>query len=56
MDVETRSNIVDAVRMEMRFKKAKVGAKSRFTRSRNKLLLLVDEQGMPNRGGVQVAC
>lgn len=55
IDVETRGNIVDAVRMEMEFKKDKARTKSNFTRSRNKLLLLVDEQDMPSRRGVRVA-
>ena len=32
IDVETRGNIVDAMRMEMEFKKDRARAKSNFTR------------------------
>ena len=49
-------HIVDAAMMETEFKKDKAGAKSNFTRSRNKLLLLVEEQAMPSRTGVRDAC
>ena len=40
----------------MESKKDKVRAKSNFTQSRNKLLLLVNEEDMPSHRGVQVAC
>ena len=49
-------HIVDAARMETEFKKDKARAKSNFTRSRNKLLLLVEEQAMPRRTGVRDVC
>ena len=49
-------HIVDAAIMETEFKKDKTRAKSNFTRSRNKLLLLVEEQAMPSLTGVRDAC
>ena len=49
-------HVVDAAMLETEFKKDKARAKSNFTRSRNKLLLLVEEQAMPSRLGVRDAC
>lgn len=42
-NTDSRGEIVDVVRLETEFKKDKARAKSNFTRSRNKLLLLFEE-------------
>ena len=49
-------HIVDATMMKTEFKKDKARTKSNFTRSRNKLQLLVEEQTLPSRTGVRDAC
>ena len=54
--VGDRGNIVGVTRLENHFKKDKCRTKSNFTRSRNNLLLLVEEQDMPSRRAVKEAC
>ena len=54
--VGDRGNIVDVTRLENQFKKDKFRTKSNFTRSRNNLLLLVEEQDIPSRRAVKEAC
>ena len=49
-------NKPDATQLENQFKKDKCRTKSNFTRSRNSLLLLVEEQDMPSRRTVKEAC
>ena len=53
--VGDRGNIVDVTRL-VKFKKDKCRTKSNFTRSRNNLLLLVEEQDMQSRRAVKDAC
>ena len=53
--VGDRGNIVDDTRLENQFKKDKCRTKSNFTRSRNNLLLLVEEQDMPSHRAVKEA-
>ena len=53
---EDRGNIVDLAGLETEFKKDKARAKSNFTRSRNKLLILFEQEDMPSRIGVRNAC
>ena len=52
---EDRANIVDFAEMETEFKKDKARAKSNFTRSRNKLLILFELEDMPSRKEVRNA-
>ena len=54
--VGDRGNIVDVTRLENQFKKDKCRTKSNFIRSRNNLLLLVEEQDMPSRRAVKETC
>ena len=54
--VGDRGNIVDVTRLENQFKKDKCRAKSILTRSRNNLLLLVEEQDTPSCRAVKEAC
>ena len=54
--VGDRGNIVDVTLLENQFKKDKCRAKSNFTRLRNTLLQLVDEEDMPSRRVVKEAC
>ena len=54
--VGDRGNIVDVTRLENQFKKDTCRTKSNFTRSRNNLLLLVEEQDTPSRRAVKEAC
>lgn len=49
-------NKLDVTQLENQFKKDKCRTKSNFTRSRNNLLLLVEEQDMPSRRAVKEAC
>ena len=53
---EDRGNIVDFAGLETEFKKDKARAKSNFTRSRNKLLILFEQEDMPSRKEVRNAC
>ena len=53
---EDRGNIVDFAGLETKFKKDKARAKSNFTRSRNKLLILFEQDDMPSRKEVRNAC
>ena len=55
-DTDGRSATVDVTRVEAEFKKDKVPVKSNFTRSRNKLLLLIEEQELPSRRELRDAC
>ena len=54
-DTDGRSTTVDVTRLEAEFKKDKARAKSNFTRSRNKLFLLIEEQELPSRREVRDA-
>ena len=49
-------NKLDATQLENQFKKDKCRTESSFARSHNNLLLLVEEQDMPNRRTVNEAC
>ena len=53
---EDRGNIIDFAGLETEFKKDKARAKSNFTRSRNKLLILFLQEDMPCRREVSYAC
>lgn len=46
---ESRGDIVDVAGLETEFKKDKSRTKSNFTRSRNNLLLLLEEHEFPGR-------
>ena len=47
---------VDVARLEMEFKKDKCRGKSNFTRARNKLLSLIDNEEGPSRRAIDEAC
>ena len=47
---------VDVARLEMEFKKDKCQGKSNFTRARNKLLSLIDNEEGPSRRAIDEAC
>ena len=53
---EDRGNIVHFAGLETEFKKDKVRAKSNFTRSRNKLSILFEQEDMQSRKEVRNAC
>lgn len=55
INIESRGNFVDVAGLETEFKKDKSRAKSNFTRSRNKLLLLVEDHDLPSRHEVKEA-
>ena len=52
---EDRGNTVVFAGLETEFKKDKARAKSNFTRSRNKLLILFEQEDMPSRKEVRNA-
>ena len=52
---EDRDTSIDVATMETEFKKDKSRAKSNFTRSRNKLLMLIEETEFSNRAEVKEA-
>ena len=54
--IEKSGNNVDVTGLEIQFKKDKSRTKANFTRSRNNLLFLLDEQDMPSRREVKEAC
>ena len=53
--IESRGN-VDVTAIENAFKKDKSRAKSNFTRSRNRLLMLIKEHDLPSHLDVNEAC
>ena len=53
---EDRGNTIDFAGLETEFKKDKARAKSNFTRSRNKLLILFEQEDIPSRREVRNAC
>ena len=55
-DTDGRSATVDVTRLEAEFKKDKARVKSNLTRSRNKLLILIEKQELPSRREVRDAC
>lgn len=55
IDTENRCALADFERIEIEFKKDKARVKSNFTRSRNKLLNLLDQEDLPSRREVRNA-
>ena len=57
MDIGNYREInVDVARLEMEFKRDKCRGKSNFTRARNKLLSLIDNEEGPSRRAIDEAC
>ena len=54
--IEKSANNVDVGGLETQFKKIKSRTKANFTRSRNNLLFLLDEEDMPSGREVKEAC
>ena len=52
----SRDRNVDITEQETELKKNKARDKTKFTRYRNKLFLLLEEQDLPSRRAVQDAC
>ena len=51
-----RGNIIDVAGLEIQHKKDKARTKANFTRARNSLLMLLEQQDLPSRREVKVAC
>ena len=51
-----RDNNIDVAGLEVQFKKDKSRTKANFTRARNSLLMLLEEQDLPSRREVKEAC
>ena len=49
-------NIIDVAGLEIQHKKDKARTKANFTRSRNSILMLLEQQDLPSRREVKVAC
>ena len=49
-------NIIDVAGLEIQHKKDKARTKANFTRARNSLLMLLEQQDLPSRREVKVAC
>ncbi|MCG8076809.1 MAG: DUF1759 domain-containing protein, partial [Candidatus Thiodiazotropha taylori] len=56
IDIENRGSIAGRAKLEMEFKKEKCRTKSNFTRSKNKLLLLIEDEEVFNRRDIHAAC
>ena len=55
-NTDSRSATVDVTRLEAEYKKEKARSKSNFSRSRNQLLSLLEQQELPSRRKVQDSC
>lgn len=55
-NTDGQSSAVDVTKLEAEYKKNKARAKSNFSRAKNKLLSLLQQQVMPSRREVQDAC